>query len=156
MFLLQKRTLKLNLNDTANTVSQYSEMISLGKDTKDVVGVICIDKEGKLLVVQGSGGKWSFPKGRRKELETDQEGALREANEEAGIDLSDQTPFLSMKLRYGSYFCYFFNVHGEEMQLSKPLTSDEILQVGWVLPKADHFRYQEKNADLRAYLSIRV
>lgn len=128
-------------------------MLSLGKDTKDVVGVICVDKEGKLLLVQGFGGKWSFPKGRRKELETAHEGALREAKEEAGIDLSDQTPFLSMKLRYGSYFCYFFNVSGENMKLSKPLTSDEILQAGWILPKTEHFRHQEKNADLRAYLS---
>jgi 8-oxo-dGTP pyrophosphatase MutT (NUDIX family) len=131
----------------------HTKMLSLGKDTKDVVGVICIDKEGKLLLVQGVGGKWSFPKGRRKELETDHQGALREAKEEAGINLSDQTPFLSMKLRYGTYFCYFFNVHGEDMRLSKPLTPDEILQAGWILPKTENFRHQDKNADLRAYLS---
>jgi 8-oxo-dGTP pyrophosphatase MutT (NUDIX family) len=128
-------------------------MLSLGKDTKDVVGVICIDKEGKLLLVQGFGGKWSFPKGRRKERETDLQGALREAREEAGIDLSDVSPFLSMKLRYGTYFCYFFNVLGDDMRLSKPLTPDEILQARWVLPKTEHFRRQDKNADLRAYLS---
>jgi 8-oxo-dGTP pyrophosphatase MutT (NUDIX family) len=128
-------------------------MSSLGKDTKDVVGVICIDKEGKLLLVQGAGGKWSFPKGRRKELETDHQGALREAKEEAGIDLSDQTPFACINLRYGAYFCYFFNVFGEDMKLSKPLTPDEILQAGWIFPKTDMFRRQDKNADLRAYLS---
>ncbi len=129
-------------------------MSSLGKDTKDVVGVICIDREGKLLLVQGAGGKWSFPKGRRKELETDHQGALREAKEEAGIDLSDQTPFASIKLRYGAYFCYFFNVFGEDMKLSKPATPDEILQAGWIFAKTETFRRQDKNADLRAYLSF--
>jgi 8-oxo-dGTP pyrophosphatase MutT (NUDIX family) len=128
-------------------------MSSLGKDTKDVVGVICIDKEGKLLLVQGAGGKWSFPKGRRKELETDHQGALREAKEEAGIDLSDQTPFATIKLRYGTYFCYFFNVFGEDMKLSKPLTPEEILQTDWIFTKTEVFRRQDKNADLRAYLS---
>lgn len=129
-------------------------MSTLGKDTKDVVGVICIDREGKLLLVQGVGGKWSFPKGRRKELETDREGALREAREEAGIDLSQHEPFASFKLRYGSYFCYFFNTYGEEMTLADPLTSDEILQAGWIYTKTDLFKFQEKNADLRSYLSL--
>lgn len=128
-------------------------MSTLGKDTKDVVGVICIDKMGKLLLVQGAGGKWSFPKGRRKELETDHQGALREAKEETGIDLTDQTPFLTVKLRYGTYFCYFFNAFGEHMKLSSPSTPDEILQVDWVFPKSQFFRHQDKNADLRAYLS---
>lgn len=128
-------------------------MSALGKDTKDVVGVICIDKEGKLLLVQGVGGKWSFPKGRRKELETDHQGALREAKEEAGIDLSESPSFLSIKLRYGTYFCYLFNEFGEDLKLSKPATPEEILQVAWIFPKTQHFRRQEKNADLRAYLS---
>lgn len=128
-------------------------MSALGKDTKDVVGVICIDKEGKLLLVQGAGGKWSFPKGRRKELETSHQGALREAKEEAGIDLSDQTPFLSFKLRYGSYYCYYLNCKGEDLKLANCLTPDEILQVGWIVPSSENFRHQDKNADLRAYLS---
>lgn len=128
-------------------------MSALGKDTKDVVGVICIDKEGKLLLVQGVGGKWSFPKGRRKEFETDHQGALREAKEEAGIDLADQTAFLLMKLRYGSYFCYFLNQDGDDLKLVKTASSDEILQAAWVFPFHQTFRWEEKNADLRAYLS---
>jgi 8-oxo-dGTP pyrophosphatase MutT (NUDIX family) len=128
-------------------------MSALGKDTKDVVGVICIDREGKLLLVQGAGGKWSFPKGRRKELETDHQGALREAKEEAGIDLADKTAFAWIQLRYGSYFCYFLNQSGDDMKLIKTATSDEILQAAWVFPKNQTFRCEEKNADLRAYLS---
>jgi 8-oxo-dGTP pyrophosphatase MutT (NUDIX family) len=127
-------------------------MSSLGRDTKDVVGVICLDKKGKLLLVQGTSGKWSFPKGRRKEKETPLEGALREAKEEAGIDLSDQTTFLTMKLRFGTYFWYYFDVDGADLELAKPLTPEEILQVAWISPHADSFLLQEKNADLRSYL----
>jgi 8-oxo-dGTP pyrophosphatase MutT (NUDIX family) len=127
-------------------------MSSLGKDTKDVVGVICLDKQGKLLLVQGAGGKWSFPKGRRKEKETPHEGALREAKEEAGIDLSDEKSFLSMGLRFGTYFWYYFDTNGDTIPLAASATSDEILQTAWISPHSDEFAHQEKNADLRAYL----
>ncbi len=127
-------------------------MSSLGKDTKDVVGVICLDKQGKLLLVQGAGGKWSFPKGRRKEKETPHEGALREAKEEAGIDLAQETFFLTMNLRFGTYFWYYFDTPGENIPLADPLTAAEILQAAWISPHSDAFASQEKNADLRAYL----
>jgi 8-oxo-dGTP pyrophosphatase MutT (NUDIX family) len=127
-------------------------MSSLGKDTNDVVGVICLDKKGKLLLVQGAGGKWSFPKGRRKENETPLQGALREAKEEAGIDLSRESTFLNMNLRFGSYFWYYLDTDGESIPLTDPLTPAEILQAAWVSPHSDTFLKQEKNADLRAYL----
>ena len=128
-------------------------MSSLGNDTSDVVGVICIDNQGKVLLVQGSGGKWSFPKGRRKEKETAQEGALREALEEAGIDLSQMQPIITIKLRYGTYFCYYLGVNSENIKLAAPLTPQEILQVQWVYAKSPLFRKEDKNADLRAYIS---
>jgi len=127
-------------------------MTSLGKDTKDVVGVICLDKQGKLLLVQGAGGKWSFPKGRRKENETPHQGALREAKEEAGIDLSQETFFLTLNLRFGSYFWYYFDTNGESIPLADPLTPEEILQAAWISPYSDDFLKQQKNADLRCYL----
>lgn len=128
-------------------------MSSLGNDTSDVVGVICIDSRGKILLVQGSGGKWSFPKGRRKENETHHQGAIREAHEEAGIDLSGIQPIFSMKLRFGMYFCYYFGVSHENIKLENPLTPDEILQVEWVLTRSACFKKEDKNADLRAYIS---
>jgi len=127
-------------------------MTSLGKDTKDVVGVICLDKQGKLLLVQGAGGKWSFPKGRRKENETPHQGALREAKEEAGIDLSNEPCFMSMNLRFGTYFWYYFDTSGESIPLADPLTPAEILQAAWISPHSEDFLKQEKNADLRCYL----
>jgi 8-oxo-dGTP pyrophosphatase MutT (NUDIX family) len=54
---------------------------------EETVGVIVLDKGGRHLMVKGVTGKWSFPKGRQKEGEPIYEAALREAREEAGIDL---------------------------------------------------------------------
>lgn len=126
------------------------------KDTLDVVGVICLDKFGRVLLVQGSGGKWSFPKGRRKELETSYQGAIREAKEEAGIELTGRLVNAKIQLRYGTYYVYAFSRSGEEIPLEKPMTADEITQVSWVDMKSDTFQGYEKNADLRAFVSPKV
>ena len=123
------------------------------KDTLDVVGVICLDKFGRVLLVQGSGGKWSFPKGRRKELETSYQGAIREAKEEAGIELADRKVNVKLKLRYGTYYVYAFGRAGEEIPLDEPMTQDEITKVEWVNLNSQVFEKEEKNADLRVYLS---
>lgn len=123
------------------------------KDTLDVVGVICVEKTGKVLLVQGNGGKWSFPKGRRKENETAYQAALREALEEAGIDLAGRAVNAKIQLRYGTYYLYAFGRAGDEIPLAKPLTPEEITQVKWVNTNSIEFHAEEKNADLRVYLN---
>lgn len=122
-------------------------------DTLDVVGVICVDKLGRILIVQGRGGKWSFPKGRRKELETFYQGALREAKEEAGIELKDRAIDAKIKLRYGTYYLYLFSKSGEEIPLVEPMAAEEILNVSWVDTHSDICNSLDKNADLRVFLS---
>ena len=99
--------------------------MDLGEDTQDVVGTIVLYRN-KILLVRGVGGKWSFPKGRRRENETPYEGALREAKEEAGIDLTGISPDLTIHLRYGVY--YLFNLW-RQPDLEKPTTPEEILEV---------------------------
>ena len=124
------------------------------KDTEDVVGVICVDAKGRVLLVQGKGGgHWSFPKGRRKEGETFYNAAMREAKEEAGIDLTGRPVNVKLQLRYGLYYMYFFARPCEEIPLGKPSTPDEIENVMWVNTKSEGFKTETKNADLRAYLS---
>jgi 8-oxo-dGTP pyrophosphatase MutT (NUDIX family) len=127
--------------------------MNAAKDTEDVVGVICVDRAGQVLVVQGNGGKWSFPKGRRKENETHYQGAIREAREEAGIDLKDRPVNAKLQLRYGTYYLYVFGRTGDQIQLKASLTPDEITKVSWVDLKSDGFKAAEKNADLRVYIS---
>lgn len=122
--------------------------MDLGEDTQDVVGAIVLYRN-KILLVRGVGGKWSFPKGRRRENETPYEGALREAKEEAGIDLSGVTPDLTIHLRYGVY--YLFNLW-REPELKKPTTPEEILEVDW--RNFQNMRDQQKNADLKFYFKI--
>lgn len=129
-----------------------SEKMS-NKDTLDVVGVICVDKTGRVLVVQGSGGKWSFPKGRRKESETSYQGAIREAKEEAGINLEGRFVNAKIQLRYGTYYLYVFSRSGDEIALDKPTTPEEISQVSWVDLKSEGFTSADKNADLRVFIS---
>lgn len=121
-------------------------------DTTDVVGVICVDKKGQVLLVQGNGGKWSFPKGRRKTNETHYQGAIREAKEEAGIDLKDRPVNVKLSLRYGTYYLYVFSRSSDEIPLEAPLTPEEITKVAWVNVNSTEFAGQEKNADLRFYI----
>ena len=123
-------------------------------DTLDVVGVICIDKLGRVLLVEGSdSGKWSFPKGRRKQLETPHQGALREAYEETGINLKNLPIQAKIHLRYGTYYLYVFDKSGDEIELDDPVTPEEITSVSWV--DGDSLVRLKKNADLRVYTSQR-
>lgn len=119
--------------------------MELGKDTEDVVGVIALYRN-KILLVRGAGGKWSFPKGRRREMETPLQGALREAQEEAGLDLSQRTPDLTLKLLYGTYFIYNL---WRLPELAAPSNPEEVLEVAW--HSYQTMRDQEKNADLKFY-----
>lgn len=120
--------------------------MDLGKDTNDVVGVIVVCK-GKTLMVKGRGEKWSLPKGRRREKETFLQGAIREAREEAGIDLSGISPDLTLQLRFGTYYVFNF---WRTPCLKEPSTPEEVMEVGW--HNSQTFGQQDANADLKFYL----
>lgn len=142
-----------------NTVTLLSfstlinDRMNLGQDTEDIVGVICVDAKSRVLLILGKGGKWSFPKGRRKENENRYEAALREAREEAGIDLTGRPVNVKLKLRYGTYYLYVFGRTYEQIVLEKPLTPDEVEKVMWVNLKSAEFATEKKNSDLRMYMS---
>jgi 8-oxo-dGTP pyrophosphatase MutT (NUDIX family) len=121
----------------------------LGADTQEKVGVIVLYRN-KILLIKGVKGFWSFPKGRRREGETAYEGALREAREEAGIDLSPYKCSVSIKLYYGTYF--FYNLM-RQPTLAAPSTPEEVLEVGW--KNFQSVKNEEKNADLRFYFSMK-
>jgi len=123
--------------------------MELGKDTEETVGVIVL-WNNQILLVRGVGShKWSFPKGHRRENETSLEGAIREAKEEAGINLTDIKPTLTLLLRYGTYFLYTFQ-HLPE--LDAPTTPEEIVEVAW--KNYQSMKEEKKNADLRFYLKM--
>lgn len=119
------------------------------KDTEDVVGVIVFYRN-QILLVRGVGGKWSFPKGRRQEGETPLEGALREAREEAGLDLTGISPDLTIHLLHGVY--YLYNLW-RLPELKPPTTPEEILEVDW--RNFQSMRDEQKNADLKFYFKMK-
>lgn len=127
----------------------------LGNDTEHIVGAIVFEKTGKALLVKGRGGKWSFPKGRKKEFETELAAAQRETLEEAGLDLRGIDYRVKIQLRYGTYYIYELPVVADKVILADPGTPEEVEAVQWVRPQAPAFRKEEKNADLRAWLSRR-
>jgi 8-oxo-dGTP pyrophosphatase MutT (NUDIX family) len=95
------------------------------------------------------GGKWSFPKGRCEEGETLYQAALREAREEAGIDLSGISSYATIKLRYGTYFFFKLNKAFDEIALAPPSTPEEVLEVKWMKRKT--IIKDDKNADVSFY-----
>jgi 8-oxo-dGTP pyrophosphatase MutT (NUDIX family) len=125
------------------------------KDTLDIVGVIVQEAGGRILLVEGLGHKWSFPKGRRKESETAHEAALREAREEAGIDLRSETCAACIKLKYGTYYVYQLAKKASDIKLESPSTPEEITQVAWRGQHSAILRAADKNADLRFFCQMK-
>ena len=121
-------------------------------DTRDKVGVIVYDRDGYLLLVEGKGGKLSFPKGGRLRGETDLEGALREAWEETGIDLEAFDYQKKIKLIWGDYFLYALGVEGRSLRLrGQP---GETVKVLWRHPNSYWMReHPLLNCDLKYYIN---
>jgi 8-oxo-dGTP pyrophosphatase MutT (NUDIX family) len=76
-------------------------------------GVVIISPFDEVLVVKGRlSDKWGFPKGHGKKCEKPLDAALRELNEEAGIDLSGYCPISEKRFKRnsgkigGTYFIF--------------------------------------------------
>ncbi len=122
-------------------------------DTDDRVGVIVRDCAGRVLIVQGITGKYSFPKGSRQRAETEWDGAMREAWEETGIDLEREVEYGNAvyagrrRLNKGLYYEFSMTAHGEYFT-SGP-KEVQTLGVRWVYPLAPWFQGKAPlNADL--------
>jgi 8-oxo-dGTP pyrophosphatase MutT (NUDIX family) len=120
-------------------------------DTRDKVGVIVLDRDGYLLLVEGKEGKLSLPKGGRLRGETDLEGALREAWEETSIDLDENAYVEKIKLVWGTYFVYRLTTEGRTMGL-KPQPG-ETVKILWRKPTSYWIRHDAiLNRDLAHYI----
>jgi 8-oxo-dGTP pyrophosphatase MutT (NUDIX family) len=116
-------------------------------DTREKVGVIVFDKNGYVLIVQGTSGKLSLPKGGRLRGETELEGALREAYEETGIDLENLKYTEKIKLIWGTYFTYHLPCSGLCLNLQKQ--AGEILKIMWRKPTSTWIQTEARlNCDL--------
>jgi 8-oxo-dGTP pyrophosphatase MutT (NUDIX family) len=85
--------------------------------------------QNTILLVRGRrSGKWSFPKGHKIRSETYLNCALRETQEETGLDLSDSIPVAYHKLSVGEYF--FFEMDDELSTEIQDTT--EVAEARWV------------------------
>lgn len=120
-------------------------------DTRDRVGAIVYDKEGRLLIVKGM-SKYSLPKGCRCMGETEWDGACRELYEETGLDIEElltkkSAIFLCQKkLRWGTYMVFRLMVPATQVLLHPQ--EEEVTELHW---KGLHSKWDYKtlNSDLR-------
>ena len=120
-------------------------------DTREKVGVIVYDKNGYILMVQGTSGKLSLPKGGRLRGETELEGALREAYEETGIDLENIQHTGKIKLIWGTYFIYKLSCSGMCLELQAQV--GEVLKVMWRKPTSTWIQTEARlNCDLGHFI----
>lgn len=71
-----------------DSVSHDSEPMSAALEASPVPGAggVVFDRAGRVLVIGSRDGVWLFPKGHLEDGETAQDAALREVEEEAGVD----------------------------------------------------------------------
>lgn len=112
-----------------------------------IYGTICMTPDNRVLLVKGRlSGKWSFPKGHLEASETSLDCALRELQEEAGIDLVGKEPMGCHKLSVGRYF--FFEMDREEPTLIRDTAEVETAE--WV--PLERLPNMNCNVDVNAFL----
>ena len=116
--------------------------------SEKVYGTICISPLNTILLVCGrKSKKWSFPKGHKKRGETYIECAVRETDEEAGINLENAIPIAYQRLSIGEY--YFYDL--QEETIPRINDSLEITEAKWMT--VDEMRKAPCNVDVNNFLN---
>jgi 8-oxo-dGTP pyrophosphatase MutT (NUDIX family) len=131
-----------------STISRFPQAFQCYKPRHHkIYGTVCMTADNRILLVKGrQSGKWSFPKGKMEGSETSLDCALRELQEEAGLDLQGFTPLGCHKLYVGRYF--FFDL---ERELPTSINdAREVEEVEWVPLNA--LAERDCNVDVNAFL----
>jgi 8-oxo-dGTP pyrophosphatase MutT (NUDIX family) len=116
-------------------------------DTDKIAGTIVFDICENLLVVKQRCGTWSLPKGAVKINECPLTGALRETNEEAGIDLSALIPIKHISIYSNVFYLYKLPYKGDQQPL---VTKPDSIAQDWIsLIDSEWFRLNVHNRHLR-------
>lgn len=92
-----------------------------------------IENEGKLLMIRNTYGhkKWTFPGGGKNKNETPQNGAIREASEEVGINAKSPKylgEYLSTRQnKRDTVYCFYTKVNSTEFKIDP----SEIEEAQW-------------------------
>jgi len=132
----------------SSTLFTFPKAFSCYKSSSEkVYGTICISRLNTILLVRGrKSKKWSCPKGHKHRGETYIECAVRETEEEAGINLEHSIPIAYQRLSVGEY--YFYDLDEEVT----PRINDtlEITEAKWMT--IDEMRVAACNVDVNNFL----
>ena len=96
-------------------------------------GVILLQGNKILLVLQRCCNTWGFPKGHKKKKESMYSCALRELTEETGIkNLTIQAMYIGGKNLSGTGGFYVFKMKEEDYCALKPIDTKEISEAKWI------------------------
>ena len=111
--------------------------------TKHAAGILVVADDGDILLLKRAGvegqdnfvGHWALPGGGVEDGETPEQGALREAREEIGLDVAPESLIDLDKVRTETGMGFHtFGVHAK--QKIQPKLNDEHLGYGWFSPDA--------------------
>lgn len=105
-------------------------------------GGLVRDEKGEILMIFRR-GKWDLPKGKLEEGEDIETCAVREVEEETGLQKVLVKQFLITTYHtyneFGKHILkesYWYLMHASSDQLTKPQTEEDILEIAWVSPKS--------------------
>lgn len=109
-------------------------------------GVVLLSEDRMIGLVRGRlSRKWSLPKGHGRATEKPREAAIREAQEETGLDLSSMKPATEIRFPSGTYFVYYF----KDKPILRPQDTNEIDDAAWI--PASRLRALRSNMDLTTF-----
>jgi 8-oxo-dGTP pyrophosphatase MutT (NUDIX family) len=118
-------------------------------------GFIIMNDEGCVLLVKGTSGKWSFPKGQSEPFDTTYlNTAIRESYEEIGLTEGDDYTLLN----YTPFLCvdraYFFACLNQGSEANIKLLDNEITDYRWHNPLTSCYFWGELNIGVRKYIKM--
>lgn len=104
-------------------------------------GGVVVNEKGQILFIKRK-GKWDLPKGKREKNEALQECALREVQEETGVQnltlIGLRGVTYHIFKREGKYYLketHWFDMQAPKAQDFRPQTEEDIKKVRWKKPK---------------------
>jgi ADP-ribose pyrophosphatase YjhB (NUDIX family) len=105
------------------------------KKSKRKAGVFIYDPiKNKVLLVQSRGNLWGPPKGTIKYGETERECAIRELEEETGIQIGRDCFTKAYNIHYKSYY-YYLERDKCDVSFDECLPDNDVNAVGWIKPE---------------------
>ena len=136
-----------NVQEIKNVFIAYHDIEKVFQDFQsffrvmEAAGGLVFNEKGQVLVIKRR-GKWDLPKGKKEEGESAETCALREVEEECGIESLEMDDLLH--ITYHSYTLegvlilkrtYWYQMKSSEQETLTPQTKEEITEAKWMNPE---------------------